>query len=316
MSCHWRNSRAICAGAALTAAACLGNSARAGTLAYWSFNNPNTDGSGNVLSYADDSGNGYTATVVNNGTGTSITQAATGMPTFTGYTDTGAAQFNNNNETSGTTNGSYLSIPLVSGMESTSGGPVATSFTVSAWMKLPADWASSSTHKLYAPLLTDWASPATQNSFLMFVGYNNSTNVNDMYADLVNTDGTTIVNHYEPSASLSPDTWHQIAWAWNASDTTSGTFTMYFDGTQAYTTTVTGNAALRFSTASTMEIGFKTNGGQILSGQLDEMYIFDHALSANEENSLYATNSLAAPEPASLGVLAVGALGLIRRRRR
>jgi len=49
------------------------------------------------------------------------------------------------------------------------------------------------------------------------------------------------------------------------------------------------------------------------NGQMDELYIFDEAIDAATVSSLYGNNVV--PEPATLGILALGGLSVLRRRK-
>jgi hypothetical protein len=109
------------------------------------------------------------------------------------------------------------------------------------------------------------------------------------------------------------DSWHHLAFVWDKDQVT-----LYFDGTAQNTATA------RFDFSSIAGgIGFGArygygadpgNGGDIV---FDDIAIFDTALSAGQVASLsVGTPPLALlPEPASLGLLAMGGLLLLRRKR-
>ena len=56
-----------------------------------------------------------------------------------------------------------------------------------------------------------------------------------------------------------------------------------------------------------------TGTNQIFDGQIDELYIFDEAISATTVGNLFNTNTI--PEPSSLALMALGGLAFTRRRR-
>jgi hypothetical protein len=85
---------------------------------------------------------------------------------------------------------------------------------------------------------------------------------------------------------------------------------LYIDGA------LVGTAAYRVTGGSTFDIG-GDNGGYNWNGKIDDVRIYDTALSASEVASLTA-NGTAVPEPDMLGLVGIGlaALGVARRPRR
>ena len=86
----------------------------------------------------------------------------------------------------------------------------------------------------------------------------------------------------------------------------AGNVTVYYDGANAGTLSASG----AFSITSVGAAYSATT--HTLNGQMDELYIFDEAIDAATVNSLYTSNI---PEPATLTLLALGGMGLLRRRK-
>jgi len=107
-----------------------------------------------------------------------------------------------------------------------------------------------------------------------------------------NSGGNTVVNGY--SANLS------------AGDTTL---------TQSLNNEIiTGNYS---TAATTLGVGiFSQSNLQTFDGLIDEVSIYDTVLSASELDSHLSTLLAPVPEPSSLGLISVGLIGLVRRRKR
>ena len=86
----------------------------------------------------------------------------------------------------------------------------------------------------------------------------------------------------------------------------AGNITAYYDGGDAGTLSASG----AFSITS---VGAAYNATtHSLNGQMDELWIFDEAIDKNTVDSLYTAN---VPEPATVALLAFGAIAALRRRR-
>lgn len=265
---------------AFTVAASLGiaSTAPAAVLTHWDFN----ETSGNTV--ADSSGNTYNGTI----------QDATGVTHTSGVFGEGLT-FN------GTAN-AYVSTPYVAGFQSSS-------FTMSAWVNVTASGLNT--------IFSDWSKNSW--SFRFFVGADGK-----LCLDLRGPDAqpaSAILNKNTVSTTaISYDTWHQVAAVWDRTSNTSGTLTYYIDGVAAGTFNAKAGLStvdLRNNTGNNYGIGIKQDDTTRFNGSLDELWVFNTALSADEVKSLYQFNSIAAiPEPAAAGMMLLGAAALGCRRRR
>ena len=87
----------------------------------------------------------------------------------------------------------------------------------------------------------------------------------------------------------------------------AGSITVYYDGADAGTKSASG----AFSITSVAAAYNATT--HTLNGQMDELYVFDEAIDAAAVDSLYSSNVV--PEPATMGLFALGGLAILRRRR-
>lgn len=115
----------------------------------------------------------------------------------------------------------------------------------------------------------------------------------------------------QATATLSVNTWHHYVIAVNSSHTT----TMYVDGVAKAVTQPSGGDGMVNNTFTYDTIGraFNTEIHDI-TGQVDEMWIFDTAIDQATVTSLMTTNAV--PEPSSTSLLGFSTIALILRRRR
>lgn len=99
--------------------------------------------------------------------------------------------------------------------------------------------------------------------------------------------------------------WHHIAATFNGS---TGEAVVYVDGVEDAATTLTGTLTSSLRAAIGARSNTYSGADFVYTGYLDDLRAYDTALSSTEVAALV-------PEPATLGLLAFGAFGLIRRRK-
>lgn len=101
--------------------------------------------------------------------------------------------------------------------------------------------------------------------------------------------------------------WHHIALTYLAS---SGLFTAYLDGAEAGSMTKDGtlDASTHFVIG-----GHRDNTGRNFHGMIDDVAVFDEVISTNYIGNLASGNPV--PEPATLMLMGLGGLSLLRKRR-
>src|SRR5690606_17007176 len=108
-------------------------------------------------------------------------------------------------------------------------------------------------------------------------------------------------------AAINDGQWHLLTWV----VTPTGS-TLYLDGIAIDTEAV---AYSTLANADSLDIGRlgRSSPTDFFNGLIDDVRIYDEALSAAQVGEIYAAFT-AVPEPATAGLLVLGAMGLIRRR--
>ena len=119
------------------------------------------------------------------------------------------------------------------------------------------------------------------------------------------------VNQSNSGPDITDDTWHHVAYTFPASSP-NDLIKVYVDGILL---TGTGGNGVTINTGSSSDvfIGTQNGSGARYEGLLDDIRIYDHALSASEVSALASMGGPGAPEPAEtfafLGLLVAAGLG-------
>ncbi|MES2659065.1 MAG: LamG domain-containing protein [Verrucomicrobiota bacterium] len=124
------------------------------------------------------------------------------------------------------------------------------------------------------------------------------------------------VNAYSNAApTVNDGSWHQLVMTIDLA-AASNQLSLYVDGTLANSQTLAG-AFLAFPTLNNFEIGRlgRSAPTDYFGGLIDDVQVYDTALSAGEVSYLFNNPGVAVPEPRALALAAFGLLSLARRRR-
>lgn len=110
--------------------------------------------------------------------------------------------------------------------------------------------------------------------------------------------------------NLSASQWYHAALTF----TDGGTLRLYVDGTEEGTADLTGDGT--YTGLSTWFLGTERNTSRFFSGALDDVRIYDEEISATGVEDLFNAGPLNIPEPSSIALFGLGAVGLATRRHR
>jgi len=298
------------------------NCARAATIvAHWSFdaNTLSHDGSGNITAAAEQTGN-HNASL---GAGVGSATVAQGGPTFNSNTipagNSVAGQFGEALTLSGSNTaagggGQFLMFPNFTELMTAAGAP---SYTVSYWLQ------TTTTNQQQFMIMSDWGNAATNpGRFTYGYGINFASGVAQMRGQSRNNttgsgNGQDIFARVANAAAINNGSWHMLTWTF---DTTTGQLKSYFDSAliDTFQSTASNGFKMVNSSSTVGTFGLKGDSGNFINGSynLDDDWVFNGAIGAEEVQQLYQLNAI--PEPASLlllGLAAISGAATYRRRR-
>lgn len=266
----------------------LTTQSQAALVAYWNMN----EASGNI---ADSSGNGLTGTAAGQAGNLTYAQSTVTAGTYGALTidASTAASFgssiNFTRDLTTTANSGRFDLGSPAVIEGLAeAGPTSGTFTIMAWTN-QVGLASNSKMRVFSTGPTGGYGFGMANvDRVAFTTFGNT--------DFIST-GTTAPN----------STWHHIALTWNA-----GVVSMYINGN--LTNTITNSTGFTDDTFANFVIGANggTAGGEAFNGRIDELKIFNTAMTVDEIRAAAIT---AVPEPSIALLGGLGLLGLLRRRR-
>lgn len=249
--------------------------------------------------FEDDSGNSRHGTFVEDGTGNVLGNS--GISTTAGDYVFGGGGLNIIGEAGALRD--YVSVPSVSFTASDN-------FSISFWAKrAPGDTAGS------GPYQWDMVIGSTANTG-NFIALHDGSNSS---ADPLPADGVLRFRTGGTSTSQQSDwlsindtdtTWHHHV---VVMDGTANTSSYYLDGTLVSTQTGKTNSPFSYNAIGA---AYTAASDYDFRGQLDEMWIFDQALTSTEVSSLMNVNAIPEPSVFICGALALGSLVLSARKRR
>jgi hypothetical protein len=270
-------------------------STQAAPVVYYSFEAPDTADA----SVTDNSGNGRTGTLATTGTGGSFAYNTASPPAKA----MSSLQYLTLNEVN-------TGAAKVSRFISTSELNFSTqSWTFAGWYRSPVN-------------------PAADDEFIFHLGSGDGFgNDNELYVEAItagrfrmshwlDVSGTNTNDVQVDSPVVDQSAWHHLAITF---DSASPTLRLYVDGALAGSDSTFSLGMSQTSTNTTKFGGPVSNAARYANGDLDELAVFDSALSATEVASLAngTATPLTVPEPASAvfaGIIMAGLLGLRRRR--
>lgn len=178
-------------------------------------------------------------------------------------------------------------------------GLTASSFTLSAWVK------TTSTSSMYVAGKHD---AGYFNGYFLGTGTGGGYGTpNKAYAYQSNAPGGEPIS----TSNVNTGAWWHVAMVYNIP---SNTTTIYMNGVLEHTRPRIGIG----SNPRDFTVGGLFNGGQYVGayeGMIDDVQLYDQALTSNQVEFLFRNPGAPVPEPATVALLGLGAAALIRRRR-
>ena len=161
------------------------------------------------------------------------------------------------------------------------------SFSVAAWVKL-----ASATGNQY--LLADWDKPPAY-----FVGFSSGKANASLRSTKLSSKNSPLEFFTTKNfgAPITPNAWHHAAWVWNRTSPKAGTMTIYVDGVKGAEAATNSKAPpLTLVNNNRASIGFKADSKNAFHGSVDELWVFNDALSPEQVTNLMKSNNINSSE--------------------
>jgi len=200
-------------------------------------------------------------------TGSYNANGALQTATITGSVNLNAAgQFGSGASFPGTS-GNYMTVPYIDGIH-------LNDFTMAAWVN-PSD---TGINEFFGDWQNAWAFRAWVQS-------------NQLQFNLRRTGNTNIIG--AANGSITTGVYQHVAVVWDRTSPTTGTYTAYVNGTNVGSTPSSAGTVNPINNNRNYYIGWKRDApGDTFNGSMDELWVFDEALTSTQVNELKNTNAV------------------------
>ncbi len=281
-----------------------------------------------------------TAATVAGGSGTVVTGASPGNP----YGDSAATFAGGGGYLSLATNPFYpfIDSSYTAGSGSYPGNTVQAmngAFSVAAWVNVPYTTTTPAGADSGNTIFADWGpdvvngSGVSTNNHALWFAINGGHARMQLRQTTINSKGETSTDliAFQSTNAITAGTWYQVTFVYDPTAANPGTIYVTPEGgssasyTGGFRNGGTATTDIAYFNAPSTQIGLKgddsgnsSHGYGTFTGQMQNLWLFNGALSANQVANLVATNNIV-PEPAPLLLFAASMLGsllLIKRRLR
>jgi hypothetical protein len=180
--------------------------------------------------------------------------------------------------------GSYFSTPMLNNFQNGS-------FTIAVWFR--TDVVARNI------ILADWLRPEYSYQFglerrgdkQLLLGELRSPEVPAKERGGKNERLTAVVK-VQPDKAVSANQWHHAAWVWKRTDLTHATMTVYLDGTKLLEQAQQYKSLEVVSKARAAKIGYREDSKDEFHGELDELWVYNEPLTAQQVKNLMRHNNL------------------------